>query len=128
MYEISVTEHFNAAHSLRGYIGKCANIHGHTWQVEVIVSGNKLNDIGILIDFSDLKKMIKEQIDIFDHHYINEIKGFTESDNVNPTAENIAYFLYQNLKKNLKAKYSEVNIREVKVWESDRAYALYRED
>lgn len=128
MYEISVTEHFSAAHSLRGYIGKCANIHGHTWQVDVIVSGNSLNSIGMLADFSDLKQMIKEKIQIFDHHYINEIAGFTEADNVNPTAENIAYFLYQNLKKNLISKYNNVTIKEVKVWESDRAYAVYKED
>ena len=98
MYEISVEKAFDAAHYLRGYKGKCENMHGHRYTIVVKVTAQKLNDIGIAYDFTDLKAHLNEILERFDHTCLNNIKPF---DKINPSAENIASTIYKELKKKL---------------------------
>lgn len=124
MYEISAFGHFDAAHFLRGYPGKCANIHGHRWKVEITLQGEKLDEMGILIDFMDVKTMLKEVLKVFDHKMINDVPPF---DDLNPTAENIARFIYGQMMADKLSNQTEnsVRITKVTVWESDNASATY---
>src|SRR4030043_2058698 len=98
MYEISVEKSFEAAHYLRGYKGKCENMHGHRYTIVVRVSAQKLNDIGIAYDFPDLKAHLNKILERFDHTCLNDVKPF---DKINPSAENIAAEIYKELKKKL---------------------------
>ncbi len=123
MHELKIISHFDAAHSLRGYDGDCANLHGHTWTVEVLVEGSELNEIGILIDFKDLKKYTKELIKKFDHKYINDLPAFSEG-GLNPTAENLSKYIYDELDKSLAT--DRIGVKAVSVWESATACATYR--
>ena len=126
MYEISAFGHFDAAHFLRGYPGKCANIHGHRWKVEITLQGEKLDELGILIDFMDVKNMLKEVLEVFDHKMINDVPPF---DGFNPTAENIARFIYEQMADKLGNQTgSNVWITKVTVWESEAASATYFRD
>ena len=126
MYEISAFGHFDAAHFLRGYPGKCANIHGHRWEVGITLQGEKLDEMGILIDFMDVKNMLKEVLEVFDHKMINDVPPF---DGLNPTAENIASFIYERMADKLRDQTgSNVWITKVTVWESDAASATYFRD
>lgn len=123
MFELIVGGHFDAAHFLRGYSGKCARIHGHTWKVEVRVRGENPDSAGMLLDFSILKKDMKEITDQMDHMLINDLDAFSV---INPTAENISKFIanqFQELAKNYPVK-----IYSVTVWESPRAAATYYMD
>ena len=126
MFQLLVKEHFNAAHSLRGYQGKCANIHGHTWIVEILVAGNQLDELGMIIDFGELKKIVKEKTAQLDHQYINELAEFGDG-GLNPTAENIARYLYRQLQKELANTHPQISLLEVKVWESNSSCAVYKE-
>lgn len=126
MFFLTVEESFDAAHSLRHYEGKCARIHGHTWKVEVQVGGKELNRAGMLIDFSVLRKMLKEILQEFDHCYLNEAAPFAE-DGLNPTAENIAFYIYRRMKEKLAGVAPVLRVVQVTVFESDRARATYRE-
>jgi len=94
MYELSIKTHFSAAHHLRGYNGKCADLHGHNWEVEVFVAGKKLNKTGMLVDFSLLKEMVKEILCGLDHVDLNQLAPFKTT---NPTSENIARFVCDQL-------------------------------
>lgn len=126
MYEIKAFSHFDAAHYLRGYNGKCANIHGHRWKVEIMLKGSELDELGILIDFMDVKNMLKEVLDIFDHKMINDIVPF---DKLNPTAENLSKFIFDSMCERLKEQIgTHINISKVTVWESEAASAAYYRD
>ena len=116
MFRLRTQSHFDAAHKLVGYRGKCAQLHGHTWKVEVFVVGEKLNDIGILADFKVLKARLKEITDRFDHSFLNDFKQIG-----NPTAENISRYIFENLKDLPKT----VRLEKVRVWESPDSYAEY---
>lgn len=94
MYEISVREAFEAAHFIGGYDGKCSRLHGHNWFVEAVVRGEKLDSLGMLIDFKILKAELKKVLDEFDHRFLNELATFTAE---NPTAENIARQIFRKL-------------------------------
>jgi 6-pyruvoyltetrahydropterin/6-carboxytetrahydropterin synthase len=120
MYKIKVVLHFSAAHSLRGYKGKCENLHGHNWKVEAKVSARKLNSLGMVMDFSDLKKVMKQVLRELDHKYLNDLDYFHK---VNPSSEEIARYIYEKLKEIIQAK--KYDIEEVKVWETDDACASY---
>jgi 6-pyruvoyltetrahydropterin/6-carboxytetrahydropterin synthase len=122
MFELSVEVSFSAAHQLRGYRGKCENMHGHNWKVQVSVMAEALNEIDIAIDFHDLKRLAREVVAPLDHAYLNDIFPFTEK---NPSSENMAKWIFDSLKK----KITENNIRmsSVTVWESDTASATYYE-
>lgn len=123
MYEISAMGHFDAAHFLRGYSGKCANIHGHRWKVEIILQGGELDNLGILVDFMDVKGMLKAVLNTFDHKMINDIPPF---DLINPTAENIAEFVFGQMADQLKHQTGkQIGITRVTVWESESASAAY---
>lgn len=120
MYEVKVTREFAAAHFLRDYVGKCANMHGHNWKVEVSFQKPTLADNGILVDFNDLWKIIDELIEIVDHHNLNEIPPF---DQISPTSENLAKWFYDEIEKRLPHDLPPPN--KVVVWETSDACASY---
>jgi len=115
MYEIEVFSNFSAAHRLRDYKGKCENIHGHNWKVGVTISIAKLDKIGIAVDFGDVKRQLKEILKKFDHKNLNGLAYFRR---VNPTSENLARFIYEQLKKRLP-------VSSVSVWEAEDSKATY---
>ncbi len=122
MYTICVEEWFAAAHYLRNYNGKCENPHGHNYRVKVYVSGSQLDKGGMLIDFSLLKKYLKQVLEQLDHHDLNATPYFMEQE---PSAENISRFIYDSLKDLLP---SGVRIAGVEVFETEKNSVLYRED
>jgi 6-pyruvoyltetrahydropterin/6-carboxytetrahydropterin synthase len=120
IYTLTVKEHFDAAHALVGYPGECQNLHGHTWDVEVSVSGSKLDDIGIVYDFKALKQDLHAILSKYDHHYLNEVAPF---DNINATAENLARVIYEQLEQMLP---EHICLVETAVWESPIARLSFR--
>ena len=125
MYEVSVEHTFAAGHALRNYKGRCENVHGHNWRIEVTIAGDKLDSAGMLVDFLDLKRIINAAVDPLDHRFLNEIPPF---DTVNPSAENIAEHLYRAISTGLEGANDSapVQVTQVKVWETDDAAAVYR--
>jgi 6-pyruvoyltetrahydropterin/6-carboxytetrahydropterin synthase len=121
VYQISVEQHFDAAHFLRGYQGKCEKIHGHRYRVVLKVEASGLNDIGLAYDFVELKKHLSEVIARFDHTCLNDEAPFDE---INPSAENIAADIYKQLKKRL----AQVAISSIEVWESPQTGVIYKPD
>ena len=122
MLKLSVSSHFDSAHYLRGYEGPCANLHGHTWKYTVVIEGEKSDDLGMLIDFKYLKKMMSDMEKMFDHKCINEVSPFTST---NPTAENLATYMYFYFRPHLP---TFINIVSVTVNESDDCSATYFEE
>jgi 6-pyruvoyltetrahydropterin/6-carboxytetrahydropterin synthase len=122
MYELGVRRRFSAAHQLRGYAGKCERLHGHTYQVEVVVRAEQLNAIGLAVDFKELKAVVDELLESYDHRLLNEVPPYDE---VNPSAENMARVIFESLAGELPAGVTLVG---VKVWESEDAWAYYRAD
>ena len=125
MFEVSVEDTFAAGHALRGYRGKCENPHGHNYKIRITLSGEELDNIGLLYDFKDLKAAMGEVVDRLDHQYLNDIAPFTE---LNPSAENMARYFYQECTARLKSKTEgRVRVKEVRVWETDTSIATYFE-
>jgi 6-pyruvoyltetrahydropterin/6-carboxytetrahydropterin synthase len=122
-YLIKTINHFSAAHIIPGHPGICSRLHGHNFKVEVEIKGNRLNDIGIAIDFQDVKTATKTLLDQLDHRYLNEIPPF---DTVSPTAENIAWWLYQQLKPLLTTP--TTTLHAISVWESENSGVCYTEE
>jgi 6-pyruvoyltetrahydropterin/6-carboxytetrahydropterin synthase len=122
MYELMIETQFSAAHQLRGYQGQCEKLHGHNWRVQVTVSAEKLNTIGIAIDFHELKKLTKEALQGLDHSFLNDVFPFTE---LNPSSENIARWLFDTIRKKIRDR--DVSLTSVTVWESETASATYYE-
>jgi 6-pyruvoyltetrahydropterin/6-carboxytetrahydropterin synthase len=118
MYRLRVKTHFDAAHKLDNYEGKCSNLHGHRWKVEVFVKGEKLNETGLLLDFSNLKSKLNSIVEELDHAFLNEIKEIG-----NPTAENLSRYVYQRLRE----FQVSVKLEKVRVWESPESWAEYIE-
>ncbi len=123
VFEVYVKSHFSAAHSLRGYPGDCARVHGHNWMVEVYVRCAELDQIGIGIDFRDIRAAVKEVLAGLDHSDLNELPLFKED---NPSSENIARFLYKELSSRLNTPNTSVS--RVKVSETPGAGAFYWEE
>jgi 6-pyruvoyltetrahydropterin/6-carboxytetrahydropterin synthase len=123
VFEVYLKSHFSAAHSIRGYAGDCAGVHGHNWMVEVFVRCTELDELGIGIDFRDIKAAVKEVLAGLDHRDLNGLPPFTEQ---NPTSENIAGFLYKELSRKLNTP--KIHISRVKVSETPRAGASYWEE
>ncbi len=123
VFEIYVKTHFSAAHRLRGYEGDCARVHGHNWMVEAFVRCSELDELGIGIDFRDIKAAVKEVLVGLDHCDLNDLPHFTEQ---NPTSENIARFLYKELSAKLNTRC--VRISRIKVSETPGAGAFYWEE
>lgn len=111
----------SSAHNLRNYKGKCENLHGHNWRVRVSVSGDRLDATGLLIDFADLGRAMEEVCGRLDHIYFNETAPF---DKMNPSAENIARYIFEEVDAQLKNE--RYGVSEVKVWESDGCCAIYK--
>lgn len=121
-YKVSVIRTFSSAHALRGYKGRCEHLHGHNWKIRAALAGTKLDDTGMIADFTDIRAKLDDIIKALDHKYLNEVAPF---DTINPTAENIAAFIY----KQLQASYSgAVKVAEVEVWESEGSSATVTED
>ena len=121
MYLLKIVDYFAAAHNLINYKGKCEELHGHNWKVEVIVKGDMLDKAGMLIDFKILKKYLKEILDKLDHKYLNELEYFKGK---SPSSENIAKFIYDEMDKKLND--SQAEIEEVRCWESINSCAIYK--
>ena len=120
MFEISVESDFDAAHSLRGYEGKCESLHGHRFKVVATVKTGETNSIGLGYDFTILKKKLNEVLARFDHVCLNEIQPFKK---INPSSENIAVTIYKELSKKLG---SEIVLSAVEVWESPQSHVVYK--
>ncbi|HLV96505.1 MAG TPA: 6-carboxytetrahydropterin synthase QueD [Candidatus Acidoferrales bacterium] len=123
MYEVFVDETFAAAHNLRNYKGKCENLHGHNYKVRVTLAGPELDPTGLLYDFVHLKQVIQSVIRSLDHRYLNELKPF---DVLNPSAENVAKFIYDEASKQLRSAPNGAGISGITVWETDASAATYR--
>jgi 6-pyruvoyltetrahydropterin/6-carboxytetrahydropterin synthase len=122
MFEVSIEHTFAAGHALRHYKGKCENVHGHNYRVQVIVRGEKLDHAGLLTDFVDLKKLLRGIAEPLDHVFLNDIEPFTT---VNPSAENIAVYICEKMQQGLNQA-NPVEVAEVKVWETEIQSATYR--
>jgi 6-pyruvoyltetrahydropterin/6-carboxytetrahydropterin synthase len=120
MFEISVEETFAAGHALRGYRGKCENVHGHNYRVQLTIEGAELDSIGLLIDFVEVKKLIRGVVEYLDHRFINDLPPF---DAVNPSAENLAKYFYDQVSAGVKAP---ARLGRVTIWETDITSATYR--
>jgi 6-pyruvoyltetrahydropterin/6-carboxytetrahydropterin synthase len=119
VYKLQVEADFSSAHNLRGYKGKCEELHGHNWKVELTAGSKDLDKTGMVLDFKFLKASLNKILDKLDHKYLNEVDYFKE---VNPTSENIAKYIYDSLKGEVSGLIS------ITVWESDKARATYYED
>lgn len=124
MFEASVKASFSGAHRLKGYRGKCEALHGHNWDVEAFVASKDLNAEGLLIDFKVLRNKLNEVLCALDHRDLNSIAFFKER---NPSAENIAKYIYTNLKKALSDRGQKVSLLRVSVWETRDSCATYYE-
>ena len=123
MYHISVEQHFDAAHFLRGYRGKCEALHGHRYRVVVKVEATELDDIGLAYDFVELKQHLRDIISRFDHTCLNDVPPF---DKINPSSENIASTIYNELKPKLVGE--PVSLSCIEVWESPDSWVTYSPD
>jgi len=120
MYGISVEEHFDAAHFLRGYKGKCEALHGHRFRVVVRVKAHGLDDIGLAYDFAELKHYLRDILSRFDHTCLNDVPPF---DKINPSSENIAATIYDELQARLSE--APVSLTGIEVWESPQTGVTY---
>jgi len=120
MYEVTIRRSFSAAHTLKEVGGKCEELHGHNFVVEVSVTVPDLNREGLAIDFRVLKRWTEEILETLDHKYLNDIPYFNA---LNPSAENIARFVYERIAQ--KAHLQKIRVSRVTVWESEDARASY---
>lgn len=122
-YTLKVITDFASAHTLRGYPGACARMHGHNWKVEVEVEATGLDELGMGIDFKVIKQAARGVAEGLDHRYLNDIEPF---DTINPTAENIAAYFYKELSGQLNG--DRVRVSAVTLWETERACVRYTEE
>ncbi len=127
MFELKVKTRFAGAHQLTMVGQKCENLHGHNWQVEVCVKGPKLNDAGVLADFGDIKKAVRQVVDgDLDHKYLNELSVF---EGMQPTSERIAVYIADQVQALLDENLTEkLQVSRVMAWESEDACATYYPD
>jgi len=118
MYSLRVEGSFSSAHNLRGYKGKCEDLHGHNWRVELCVKSLDLDNIGMVLDFKFLKKKLSVILDKMDHKYLNKLTYFKR---INPTSENIARYIYSQLKNGIP------ELKSITVWENSTSCATYEE-
>ncbi len=123
MYILTVEDTFSSAHQLRGYRGKCENIHGHNWKVVLSVKGVKIDKTGLLVDFNILKEILKQVTGVLDHRSLNDIVPFSE---INPSSENIACYISKEVDRLLAERdISVVSVHSVTVWESETSRCTY---
>ena len=118
MFELSINGDFSSAHFLRNYEGKCKDLHGHNWKVEVSVTSSELNDIGMVADFGELKAKLKDVLANLDHVCLNEREYFKDS---NPTAENISKYIFDEFSKVVQS----LKVSKVRVWETSTNSVIY---
>jgi 6-pyruvoyltetrahydropterin/6-carboxytetrahydropterin synthase len=123
MYEVEIIAGFSAAHLLRDYNGKCERLHGHNYRVHVVARADEPGRGGLVIDFTELKAAAGKTLEQLDHTFINEVKPF---DNVDPSAENLAAFIFQEIEQTLGDRGGLLH--SVSVWESDKSRAAYIRD
>lgn len=123
MFKLKVYDYFSSAHYLKNYEGPCEHIHGHNWKVELVVEGSQLNNLDILIDFKILKKLLKEVLLELDHKLLNELPYFQT---FNPSSERLAEYIFKKMREKL-SPFSNVKIKEVTVYETEKAGATYCE-
>ena len=121
IYRLRVRDSFAAAHQLREYEGACERLHGHNWDVEVEVEGERLNGQGLLVDFKVLKAILREVLDPLDHSMLNEHPAFSEE---NPTSERLAQYIIEEMEERLKEISPQVRVSQVSVWESPNSRAI----
>jgi len=120
MYELTVTSHFSGAHRLRYLHGKCEELHGHNWKIEVSVSSSKLNQEGVVIDFKILKQKLEKVLKSLDHTFLNDLPSFSGQE---PSSENIAKYIFDKMKVELKG--FSAKMTKVSAWESETSCATY---
>jgi len=118
MFSLKVEGSFSSAHNLRGYKGKCEDLHGHNWRVELAVRSLSLDNLGMVLDFKHLKKELNVILEELDHKYLNKLVFFKK---INPTSENIAKYIYNKLKDRVPL------LNSVTVWENSTSSATYEE-
>ena len=123
MFQVFIKTHFSSAHFLRNYPGNCEHLHGHNWDVEVVVASNRLNDIDVAIDFRDLKRIVAAIIDKLDHRNLNDLPEFSKK---NPSSERLAEFIFKRLQEELEP-FPDVAARSVKVCETPSSGVIYSE-
>ena len=125
MYLITVEDTFAAGHYLRNYGGKCETPHGHNYKVRVTLYGEDLDGAGLLLDFKDLKDVMRDVVDRLDHQMMNDVEPFTV---LNPSAENLAKYFYDETQKKLHGvSNGRVRVKDVTIWETDTTTATYFE-
>ena len=123
-FEVMIERNFSSAHQLRGYKGKCENLHGHNYKIEIYARGGELNNIGLLVDFVELKDAADELVTYLDHKNLNELEPFVEARN--PSAENVARFVLERLA--AKINDDRVQIYKVRCFETPTSVATYQVD
>ncbi len=123
MYELKVEDAFAAAHNLRGYQGQCEALHGHNWKVEVVVRADRLDDVGLAVDFKELKDATQDVLDGLDHVYLNDLPAFRDK---NPSSELIARYIFEEIARRVERE--GLWVHRVTAWESDKACASYLRD
>ena len=123
MFQVSVEETFSSGHALRGYKGKCENVHGHNYRVQVTLAGPQLDSIGLLVDFTELKRVVRGIIAEIDHQFLNDLEPFKT---VNPSAENLAKYFYDETTRQLNSMPDGARITGITIWETDTTSATYR--
>jgi len=120
-YELMIETDFAAAHSLRGYPGDCARLHGHNWRVELYVSCEALDDIGLAVDYKILKRELKAALSDWDHYNLNDVPPF---DSINPSSENVARVLYERMAERLND--DRLHVSRIGIGETCTAKVIYR--
>ncbi len=122
MFEVTIEETFAAGHALRNYRGRCENVHGHNYRCQVTLEGEELDEIGLLVDFVELKRVVHGVLDRMDHQWLNDFPPF---DVLNPSAENMARYIYEQVSGGLDAG-AGVRVGWIRLWETDTSSAVYR--
>ena len=124
MFEVMIERNFSSAHQLRGYRGKCENLHGHNYRVEIYARGRELNSTGLLVDFVELKAAADEVVNYLDHRNINELSPFDEE--LNPSAENLARYILERVARRVSDE--RVEVFKVRCFETPTSVATYQLD
>jgi 6-pyruvoyltetrahydropterin/6-carboxytetrahydropterin synthase len=123
-FEVMIERNFSSAHQLRGYKGKCENLHGHNYKIEIYARGEELDNIGLLVDFGELKGAADEVVQYLDHRNINELEPFDEE--VNPSAENLARYILERV--SAQVGDDRVQVYKVRCFETPTSVATYQVD
>jgi len=124
MFEVMIERNFSSAHQLRGYQGKCENLHGHNYRIEIFARGRELNNIGLLVDFGELKSAADEIVQYLDHRNINELSPFDKE--LNPSAENLARYILEHVARRVGD--DRVQVYKVRCYETPTSVATYQVD